>query len=198
MANPEMKLNRTPLCGAFSCRGTKVKWPTLRKARITDKSRGALRELAKSYRSEIFLTGEYRTNLNFGRGKNGPFEVAAFFEREVRTDNGALYLLVWVGNYYDGAVFHCGWQYPHARLVDNEVLERVAVETYMDVAIRLYEYSDSVMDPEVEAFFDAQAEPECYLCGDPANGTVSFANGNSWHVCKSCAIDEELMFDEKE
>lgn len=129
-------------------RGTKVKWPTLRGAYLTDEAVTKLRKYAFGV---IFLEGEYNTRLNFDR--SSATERAVFFEHLHRVTGESIFLLIWVGNYHAGAIFHCAWQFPQVFHWKWRPLERAAIESYRSVALALY--GDGPMDSEVAAFLKA-------------------------------------------
>ena len=95
----------------FASRGSKVKWPTLRGAYLTDDS---VEELRKYAFGVIFLDGEYRTRLNFDKKEST--ERAVFFEHLHKVTGDSIFLLIWVGNYHNGSIFHCAWQFPQMLL----------------------------------------------------------------------------------
>jgi hypothetical protein len=145
----DVKRNRQPLpdSAIFSRRGTKVKWPTLRGAYLTDESIAKIRRIAFGV---IFLEGEYNTRLNFEHKDSK--ERAVFFEHLHRVDGDSLFLLCWIGNYHAGAIFHCAWQFPQHLLWPNPKLELAAFKTYRTMATILYEGKPS--DPEVHSFLN--------------------------------------------
>jgi hypothetical protein len=153
--------NRTPLDSEiFASRGTRVKWPTIRKAWITDESSEALKTYVMSKgHSIIFLDGTYRTNLNKWSSKD-PIERAVFFEFMVKHPRvrGAIFLLAWLGNFHNGSIFHCGWQYPQIRcwyelgVGAEKFFEKKSFDLYTSVVNILYEHSSHKMDSEVESF----------------------------------------------
>lgn len=128
----------------FAMRGSKVKWPTLRGAYLSDTSVAKIRSWAYGV---IFLEGDYNTRLNFGRDST---ERAIFFEHLHRVDGSPIFLLCWVGNYHAGSIFHSAWQFPQMYHYSWDNLEKAAFVTYRRVAKALYGTRD--MDPEVAAF----------------------------------------------
>jgi hypothetical protein len=112
----------------FAFRKTKVKWPTLRGAYLTDEN---IEELRKMAFGVIFLEGEYQTRLNFDKGP--PEERAVFFEHLHRVQGESLFLLIWVGNYYNGSIFHCAWQFPQMFHWDWLALEKAAIKSYIKI-----------------------------------------------------------------
>lgn len=138
----------------FSIRGKKVKWPTLRKGYLTDESVARLKALALGEgHSILFLDGDYRTNLN--KWVNGdPIERAVFFEWLVRKGTQQFFLLCWVGNFHNGSIFHCGFQFPHILTwqehAGDEWLERQAFQVYRKVVNEIY--GEESIDEEVIRF----------------------------------------------
>lgn len=153
-------MNRQPLDSElFGHRGTKVKWPTLRKAWLTDSTVERIKQYATSKgRSIVFLDGDYTTTLNRYVGKD-PTERAVFFEFMVRNREvkGAIFVYCWIGNFHNGSIIHFGWQYPQMRCWDNaeageEFFERGTFQIYREVANILYDESDHEIDKEVAKF----------------------------------------------
>ena len=157
-------MNRRPLDSPiFGMRGEDVKWPTIRKAWLTDESVPYIREYVEGRgRSIIFLDGTYRTNLNQWVEKD-PYERAIFFEFLVKHPKvkGGIYILSWVGNYHNGCIIHFAWQYPQVRCWYEagtgveEFFERKAFEVYRKIVTILYDFSDFPMDEEVSQFLKA-------------------------------------------
>lgn len=169
----KIKINRIPhLSGIFMDRGTDVKWPTLRRTWLTDESVPELRRMAmKQGASIIFLDGMYRTNLNRHTDAD-PIERAVFFEYAVRSTRGTLemlkmktnrevegstiFLLCWIGNFHNGCIFHCGWQFPQVETwkmgTPYPWFERKALLVYRKCADILYKHGEEPMDPEVREF----------------------------------------------
>lgn len=151
-------MNRQPLewSELFDHRGTKVKWPTLRKAWLTDSTVQKIRDYATGKgRSIVFLDGEYQTTLNRYVGKD-PTERAVFFEFMVRSKEhkGAIFTYCWIGNFHNGSIIHFGWQYPQMRCWDDaevgeDFFERGTFQIYREVAEILYADSEYEMDREV-------------------------------------------------
>lgn len=144
------KRNRTPLPNSpiFAIREDRVKWPTLRKAYLTDASVARLRQIAHGV---IFLDGTYNTNLNYDH--KPPLERAVFFEHLQQVDNDHIFLLCWIGNFYNGSIFHCAWQFPQHLNWPLRPLEFAAYRTYRRIAHALYD-ADTPMDPEVAEFLN--------------------------------------------
>jgi len=157
------KINRQPLPdGLFAMRGNLVKWPTIRKAWLTDDSVHEVKRFVTNVgRSIIFLDGSYDTNLNQWTDR-GSTERAVFFEFLVRHPriNGGIYLLSWIGNFHNGCIIHFGWQYPqircwHAAGQNAEVFfENAAFGVYRKIVTILYNHSPNPMDTEVEEFIN--------------------------------------------
>lgn len=59
-------------------------------------------------------------------------EVQAYVkQRDERGGNHApVYLIIWAGGYAKGAVYHCGWQFPHMRKYEPEALDEKTAEIY--------------------------------------------------------------------
>lgn len=159
--NKKVGMNRQPLDSPlFEHRGVKVKWPTLRKAYMTDENVAEIRKYATGKgRSIVFLDGEYQTTLNRYVGKD-PTERAIFFEFMVRNKNvkGAIFVYVWIGNFHNGSIIHFGWQYPQMRCWEEhdpnaeEFFERGVFDIYKTIAEILY--GDAPMDKEVAKFIE--------------------------------------------
>lgn len=139
----------------FAMRGSRVKWPTLRGAFLTEDN---IKELRKMAFGVIFLEGTYHTRLNFA--KRGPYtyqdpseEDAVFFEHLHRVEGESIFLLIWIGNYHAGSIFHCAWQFPQMYHWNWLALERAAVRSYEQIARILYRGQE--MDPEVKEFVNA-------------------------------------------
>lgn len=149
------KRNRMPLPNSpiFAMRGERVKWPTLRKAWLTDESVGRLRNIAHGV---IFLDGTYNTNLNYG--KRPPEERAVFFEHLQKVDEDHIFLLCWIGNFVNGSIFHCAWQFPQHLNWPLRPLEYAAYRTYRRIAQALYH--GSPMDAEVDEFLNRDNSPQ--------------------------------------
>ena len=142
----------------FEHRGTKVKWPTLRKAWLTDETVAKIREYATGKgRSIVFLDGEYETTLNRYKGLD-PTERAVFFEFMCRhpAKKGAIFTYVWIGNFHNGSIIHFGFQYPqmrcwdeHEEVDENAFFERAVFTIYKQIAEILYDASEHETDREV-------------------------------------------------
>lgn len=141
------KRNRLPLPDSevFASRGTRVKWPTLKGAYLTDENVPVLRRSAFGV---IFLEGWYNTRLNSLH--KGAAERAVFFEHLHKVDGDYLFLLVWIGNYHAGSIFHCAWQFPQHLNWPLPALEIAAFKTYRTIAHILYE--GLTVDEEVRTF----------------------------------------------
>lgn len=143
------KLNKKPMPDSdiFAMRGAKVKWPTLRGGYLTNEAVDKIRTWAFGV---IFLEGEYHTRLNFGKSES--LERAVFFEHLHKVNDSPIFLLCWVGNYHNGSIFHCAWQFPQMYHYDWEELEKAALKTYARVAAAVYAGKEK--DPEVKAFLE--------------------------------------------
>ena len=155
-------MNRLPLnqSEVFKVRGERVKWPTIRGAYLTDESCVELRNhVTKRGRSIIFLDGEYLTNLNKFAGRP-PEERAVFFEYLIKHPRvkGGIFLLCWIGNFHNGSIYHCGWQFPQVKCWEDfgtgaeAMFERKAFKVYKEVVEILYKHSPNEMDSEVQEF----------------------------------------------
>lgn len=150
---PTPKWNRLPDLEShyFSHRGTRVKWPTLRKAWLTPQAIKRIRSIAFGV---IFLEGPYNTRLNYGNVgphtlENGQ-ETAIFFEHLHKVQDQHIFLLCWVGNFHNGCIFHCAWQFPQMKAWDWQALEVAAYETYKIIANIVYDRK--ITDKEVQEF----------------------------------------------
>lgn len=141
------KRNRYPLPDnpVFASRGSKVKWPTLRGTYLDDVRVEALRRTAHGV---IFLDGMYDTRLNFGMKESR--ERAIFFEHLHKVDDAYLFLLIWIGNYLDGSIFHCAWQFPQHLHWSTTSLSWAAFRTYKRIVGIMYNGIE--MDKEVAEF----------------------------------------------
>lgn len=128
----------------FASRCSKVKWPTLRGAYLDDDTVEQLRKYAFGV---VFLDGDYNTRLNFD--KKDSVERAVFFEHLHKVQGHSIFLLIWVGNYHNGAIFHCAWQFPQMWHWGWLNLERAAIQSYRKVADIL-----DCQDPEVRKFLN--------------------------------------------
>lgn len=172
MDKNKIPMNRLPLKGSvtFEGRGDRVKWPTIRKAWLNDAAVEELRQyVTRVGRSIIFLDGQYKTNLNkWCDPPRGPEERAVFFEFLMKHPKvkGGIFLLCWIGDYHNGSIYHCGWQYPQVRCWHeygahaHEMFEAWAFRVYAAVVRILYKHSDHPMDHEVEEFLNGYEELE--------------------------------------
>lgn len=149
--------------GIFRSRGSKVKWPTLRKAYLDAQTIPRVKKLA----GLIFLEGEYETNMNQWHTRNTKddrTEYAVFFEarksvfRDVRGRTWPIFLLSWIGNFHNGSIFHCAWQYPHCRLYPDHILEFGAFRLYRKVVEAVY--PEGIKDDEVRRFVNQKWSTE--------------------------------------
>jgi hypothetical protein len=154
-------MNRLPLESSrvFADRGDRVKWPTIRKAWLTDDAvKGIENYVTGIGKSIIFLDGRYNTNLNFDI--RGPNERAVFFEFLMKHPRvkGGIFMLSWIGDYHNGCIYHCAWQYPQVKCWESfgtgaeEMFERAAHKVYKRITQILYEHSEYEMDQEVKEF----------------------------------------------
>lgn len=161
-----MTLNRQPYSmGIFEQRFDNVKWPTLRGIRLEDAAVSRLRQRAVTTgKSIIFLDGHYETNLNFDI--RGPTERAVFYEWMIKGKtkaHGNIFLLCWIGDFHNGSIFHCGYQYPQVNAWNhngdhgNTWMERKAYQVYKWTVTSLLGigYNDPLpedLDAEVREF----------------------------------------------
>lgn len=154
------KMNRMSLMDSpiFKIRGNDVKWPTIRKGYLTDDNVLKLEKyMTTTGRSIIFLDGTYHTNLNRWVGKD-PTERAIFFEYMINPPkiSGAIFALAWVGNFHNGSIFHCAWQYPQIRSWHEHTIG--AEEFFEKQAFKIYKatvniiYGEGKWDDEVYEF----------------------------------------------
>lgn len=159
-------MNRQPLMesGFFSMRKNAVKWPTLRKAWLTNDNVSMLQKYVTGKgRSIVFLDGVYETKLN--RYVNKPStERAIFFEFMAKhpTAKGAIFALSWIGNFHNGCIFHCAWQYPQVNCWKKcdpnaeNFLEEASFNLYHDIANIVYDTANggNIIDDEVREFIN--------------------------------------------
>ena len=147
--------SRNPLSSKpFEQRGTKTYWPTLRGAYLDPNNIHKIRALSDGV---ILLEGKYHTRLNRHVGKS-PIEDAIFFEHRIKEWGvRPAYFLVWIGNFYNGAVFHCAPQFPQFLNNSQEYIFRRSWDLYRKVALRLY--GEQEMDPEVKKFISTLNQP---------------------------------------
>lgn len=96
-----------------------------------------------------FAQGEHITHesksggiFSMGEKKIHPaisFEVQIYIYDEVKKRKRPMYLLVWLGGYTKGAIFHCGWQYPRNINFNQEELGRAAKAVYKGVVEEMFE-----------------------------------------------------------
>jgi hypothetical protein len=162
--NDKVSMNRQRLDNSaiFAMRKNTVKWPTIRKAYLTDENVEVLRKLATGKgRSIIFLDGEYETKLNRYVRKD-PIERAVFFEYMVRNKGtkGAIFMYCWIGNFHNGTIAHFSFQYPQVNCwleaMENptEFFDKVSFQLYREIAYILYGGEDKIVDKEVKKFID--------------------------------------------
>lgn len=161
----KVSMNRQPLesSALFAHRGTNVKWPTIRKAWLTDHTVAQIKNyVTGTGRSIIFLDGTYDTNLNRYVGKDST-ERAVFFEFMVKHPKvkGAIFVLCWIGNFHNGSIIHFAWQYPQVKCWEEagqgtaeEFFERSAFNIYRRIVNILYDDSEYSMDHEVAYFLE--------------------------------------------
>lgn len=162
--NTKVSMNRQRLDNSsfFNMRKNNVKWPTLRKAYLTDETVDQLRTLATGKgRSIIFLDGEYETKLNRYVRKD-PMERAVFFEYMIKDKNvkGAIFMYCWIGNFHNGSIAHFSFQYPQMNCW-TEVLEnsenffdKASFNLYSEIVNILYNGFDNITDKEVKDFIE--------------------------------------------
>ena len=158
----KISMNRRQLDSPFfAIRKEKVKWPTIRKAYMTDDNVKVLKEyVTKKGRSIIFLDGKYDTTLN--RYKNLPPEERAisweFMCRE-KGVKGGIFMLCWLGNFHNGCIFHASPQFPQLQCwyeqmgvkEANAFFERQEVKIY-DKVVSIVSNGGPIIDKEVQEF----------------------------------------------
>jgi hypothetical protein len=158
----KISMNRRQLDSPFfAIRKEKVKWPTIRKAYMTDDNVKVLKEyVTKKGRSIIFLDGKYDTTLN--RYKNLPPEERAisweFMCRE-KGVKGGIFMLCWLGNFHNGCIFHASPQFPQLQCwyeqmgvkEANAFFERQAFNIY-DKVVSIVSNGGPIADKEVQEF----------------------------------------------
>jgi hypothetical protein len=158
----KISMNRRQLDSPFfAIRKEKVKWPTIRKAYMTDDNVKVLKEyVTKKGRSIIFLDGKYDTTLN--RYKNLPPEERAisweFMCRE-KGVKGGIFMLCWLGNFHNGCIFHASPQFPQLQCwyeqmgvkEANAFFERQAFKIY-DKVVSIVSNGGPIADKEVQEF----------------------------------------------
>jgi hypothetical protein len=160
----KVSMNRQPLSNSpfFAMRKNKVKWPTMRKAYMTDSNIPVLKNYVMGKgRSIIFLEGNYETKLN-RYVKKDPTERSVFFEFMLRKKGvkGAIQTLCWIGNFHNGTIIHFGPQFSQLQcwvecLGYNEAMrffEESCFEIYSNVVDILY--GDTPKDIEVQEFIN--------------------------------------------
>lgn len=168
-----LSMNRKPLMASsfFGMRKDKVKWPTLRKAYLTDENVDNIKEYAtRKGRSIIFLDGNYETKLNRYVRKD-PVERAVFFEFMCREkgQKGAIFAYCWLGNFHNGTIAHFSFQFPQMNcwydnfgggLLDEEEKRNEANKFFERCSFRLYNeianilYGEEILDKEVKTFLE--------------------------------------------
>ena len=163
--NQKVSMNRQPLNSSpfFSIRNTQVKWPTIRKAYMTNANVEVLKNYVTSKgRSIVFLDGMYLTKLNRYAHKP-PEERAVFWEfmckdKEIK---GGIFLLCWLGNFHNGCIFHAAPQFPQMQCwyealgekEANNFFEKHAFKIYKEVVSILHD-NGPIIDEEVKEFID--------------------------------------------
>lgn len=162
--NDKVSMNRQILNSPiFSIRKDKVKWPTIRKAYMTDDNVAQIKQYATGKgRSIIFLDGVYETKLN-RYVKKDPIERAVFFEYMAREKGvkGAIFMYCWIGNFHNGCIIHFSYQFPQMNcwveadpVKANEFFERNTFKVYRDIVYMLYGGHDKIKDEEVLNFIN--------------------------------------------
>ena len=163
--NIKVSMNRQAVSSSpfFAMRGSKVKWPTIRKAYMTDDNVKLIKEYVTGKgRSIVFLDGEYLTKLNRYVGK-APEERAIGFEFmcKEKSIKGAIFLLCWVGNFHNGCIFHAAPQYPQMQCwiealgleKANAFFEKHSFKIYKNIVTILHGGSN-IIDDEVREFIE--------------------------------------------
>ena len=159
-----VSMNRQPIASPmFASRGNKVKWPTIRKAYMTDENVEVLKKYVTSKgRSIVFLDGTYITKLNRYVGKS-PVERAVFWEfmckdKEIK---GGIFLICWLGNFHNGCIFHAAPQFPQmqcwydalGREAADKFFEKHAFKIYREV-VKIVHGDQPIQDKEVKIFLN--------------------------------------------
>jgi hypothetical protein len=142
------------------------KFPTLRNAILTPEKIKALQSTLTPYSKHFFgkiiyfATGQHITHesksggiFSMGKEMTHPaisFEVQIYLHDNVKGRKRPLYLLVWVGGYTKGSIFHCGFQYPHNINFDKDDQDRAAKAVYHGIARFLY--NEEIIDKDIVKF----------------------------------------------
>ena len=142
------------------------KFPTLRNMVLTDEKVSELGELLKPYTKYSFgkiiyfakgkhITHESKNGGIFSMGQAKEhnaisFEVQTSVYDEVKGKKRPLYLLVWVGGYTKGAVYHCGWQYPHYNNFSELDCHNQAKSIFAEL-VKIF-YNNSIVDKDILNF----------------------------------------------
>jgi hypothetical protein len=155
-----MNRQKLPDSEFFGMRNNKVKWPTLRKAYLTDDNVEKIKKWATGKgRSIIFLDGDYETKLNRYVGKD-PIERSIFFEFMCREKGvkGAIFAYCWIGNFHNGSIAHFSFQFPQMNCWTDNVNEANAF--FERASFRMYDflvetlYDGDIVDDEVKKFVE--------------------------------------------
>ena len=142
------------------------KFPTLRGLVLTDAKLAEISEKLAPYtaldcgKTICFAKGKHITHEgpNGGIFSMGEMKNHNMFSLEIQTkafdkEKGKVrpvYLLVWVGGYTKGAIFHCGWQYPHAINFDQQELFDKSKEIFKEL-VNIF-YNNQISDKEILNF----------------------------------------------
>lgn len=146
----------------------KFKFPTLRQLVLTDEKVAEIEAKLYPYSKHdfgkiiYFAKGKHITHEGpnggiFSTGKEMThnaisFEVQTTVFDVWRQRKRTLYLLVWMGGYTKGSVFHCGWQYPHQISFSDEDLNNTAKNIYKDL-VKIF-YNNEVIDKDILKFIE--------------------------------------------
>jgi hypothetical protein len=86
------------------------------------------------------------------------FEIQTKAFDKVKGKTRPMYLLVWVGGYTKGAIFHCGWQYPHAINFDQQELFDKSKEIFKEL-VNIF-YNNQISDKEILNFIKEKNDNE--------------------------------------
>lgn len=163
--NVKVSMNRQKLDKSkfFSVRRNSVKWPTIRKAYMTDANVAEIKDYVTGPgRSIVFLDGPYLTKLNRYVGK-APEERAIFFEFMCKEKSlkGAIFILCWLGNFHNGCIFHAAPQYPQMNCWIDALGYEKAMEFFDKHSFKIYRKlvdilhaGKPIIDEEVKEFVE--------------------------------------------
>ena len=152
----------------------KYRFPTLRKLILSDEICFELEQKLHPYSKHSFgkiiyfakgkhITHEGPNGGIFAQGEEKihnaiSFEVQTQVFDDVKKRMSTIYLLVWMGGYTKGSVFHCAWQYPHTISFNKKSLDDVARDIYGGLTNIFY---DEIIDKDIIEF--NEKSKECLL-----------------------------------